>query len=284
MIKLFKVEFTKAIKNKFFLLSILIGIILCFYSAINVILSYYDDLNSLKTIAEQSNYIVNPMCPAYSLYNKWIGQEWISMTSSLFFLLLPLTAAIPYSWSYCVEKKSGYINNIYTRTNNCLYITIKFLVTFLTGVITSCIPLLFNLMLVSSFLPAIKPDVYYDIYYNMPISNIFSEFFYNSPLLYILLKIALINCFSGAFAVLAQAIGTIIKNKFIVILFPFVVVLIFNYISNVFSPNIELSPIQFLYGGGDALSRYWIIPLELTILIIGSFFIMKTKGAKKDVL
>lgn len=284
MIKLFKFEFIKATKNKLFLLSILIGIIFCCYSAIYVICCYYADLDSLKTIAEQSGCIVNPMLPAYSLYNKWIGQEWISMTSSLFFLLLPLTATLPYSWSYCIEKKTGYINNVYTRTNKHRYITIKFLVTFLAGILSAFVPILFNLMLVSSFIPAIKPDVYYDIYYNMPISYIFSEIFYNSPLLYILLKISLITCFSGAFAVFAQAIGTIIKNKFIVVLFPFVLVLIFNYISKVFFPNIELSPIQFLYGGGDTVSSCWVIPLELSVLILSSFFIMKFKGEKKDVL
>ena len=60
--------------------------------------------------------------------------------------------------------------------------------------------------------------------------------------------------------------------------------LLFNYIVNVFSGNIELSPIQFLYGGGDALTSYWIIIVELVVLLTSSFLIMKIKGEKKDVL
>ena len=284
MARLFKIEFIKATKNKLFLISVLIGIVLCVYSAVYVICSYYNDLEDLKIIAEQSECIINPMASSFSLYNKWIGQEWVSMASSLLFLLLPLTASLPYSWNYCIEKKSGYINNVFTRVNKGRYIKTKFLTTFLVGAISIFIPLLINIMIVSSFIPAAKPNVYYDIYYNMPISCVFSEMFYKTPLLYTVMKVLLISSFGGSFAVLGQATGTIIKNKFIAVLFPFVFMLLFNYIVNVFSGNIELSPIQFLYGGGDALTSYWIVISELVVLLTSSFLIMKIKGEKKDVL
>ncbi len=284
MARLFKIEFIKATKNKLFLISVLIGMVLCIYSAVYVICSYYNDLADLKIIAEKSECIINPMASSFSLYNKWIGQEWVSMASSLLFLLLPLTASLPYSWNYCIEKKSGYINNVFTRVNKSRYIKTKFLTTFLVGAISIFIPLLVNIIVVSSFIPAAKPNVYYDIYYNMPISCVFSEMFYKTPLLYTVMKILLISSFGGSFSVLGQATGTIIKNRFIVVLFPFVFMLLFNYIVNVFSENVELSPIQFLYGGGDALSSYWIVIAELFLLLTSSFLMMKIKGEKKDVL
>ena len=284
MIKLFKFEFIKATKNKMFIISILIGTILCIYSAIYVVSSYYEDLENLKIIAEQSECRINPMAASFSLYNKWIGQEWVSMASSLLFLIFPLIASLPYSWNYCIEKKSGYINNVITRVNKGHYIKTKFVTTFLIGAISIFVPLLINIMIVSSFIPAIKPNVYYDIFYNMPISYVFSEMFYKTPIVYTVMKVLLISFFGGSFAVLGQATGTIAKNKFIVVLFPFIFMLLFNYIVNVFSENVELSPIQFLYGGGDGLSNYWIAISELVVLLISSFFIMKIKGEKKDVL
>ena len=284
MKNLLKHEFTKAIKNKMFFFSLLIVTALCIYSAVFVIISYYDDINKINLIATQNECEVNPMIPAFTLYNKWIGQEWISFSSSLLFLLLPLTASLPFSWSFCKEKKIGYLNNLYIRTSPQKYLNTKYFVTFIVGVISILIPLFINLMIVSAFIPAVDPNVHYDIYYNMPVNCILSELFYTYPLLYIIIKLLIISLFSGAFAVLGQATGIIIKNKFVVVLFPFVFLLIFNYISSILSPTVELSPIQFLYGGGKILTNYWVIQLELSIFLLSSLIIIKFKGVNKDAL
>lgn len=284
MLRLFKYEFFKATKNKLFVISLSIGIALCVYSAVYSIVSYYADIENLRLIAEQSKVLINPMTASFSLYNKWIGQEWASPASSLLFLLLPLIAAIPYSWSYCTEKKNGYINSVFTRVDKCDYMKTKFFTTFFVGMISVLIPLTVNVMIVSSFIPAVKPDAFYDIYYNMPISCVFSEVFYKAPLLYLLIKGLLISLFGGSFAVLGLAVGTVINNKFVIVFFPFILALLFNYVSNVFSPSVTLSPVQFLYGGGDVLTSWWIAFSELLLMSVGSFFIMVVKGAKKDVL
>lgn len=284
MRRLFKVEMIKATKNKMFAMSLLIGTVLCIYSAIYVIVAYYGDLENMRIMIENSDCLINPMTEAFSFYNKWIGQEWISVASSLFFLLLPLSASLPYSRSYCTEKKSGYINSIFIRVSRAKYIKIKFAVTFLVGALCVLIPLLINVMIVSSFIPAVRPDVFYDMYYNMPVSCVLSVLFYKTPLLYTITKLIIISAYAGAFATLGQAVGTVIRNKFVVVLFPFIFMLLFNYVSNVFSSQTELSPIQFLYGGGDVLLSHLIVPLELFVLISGSFLIMKIRGGRKDVL
>ncbi len=284
MKRLFKYEFVKATKNKLFIISVIIGLLICLYSAVYTIESYYTELDNCEIIRQQSDCLINPMNASFSLFNRWIGQEWISVASSLFFLLCPLLATIPYSWSFSVEKKNGYINNIFIRTNKSRYVNVKFIVTFLTGGLCALIPIMVNLMVVSAFIPAVKPDVFYDIYYNMPVSNAFSQLFYEMPVVYILLKVIIIALFSGCYAVMGQATGFIIKNKFIAILLPFVFMMLYNYISNVFSPTVELSPIQYLYGGGDVLTDFRIVIVQMFIIGFVSYAVMRIKGEVKDVL
>lgn len=284
MKRMFMYEFRKATRNRLFIISLIICLVICVYSALYSINSYYREIENYKLIISQSDCLVNPMNASFSLYNRWIGQEWVSVASSLFFLLCPLITTIPYSWSYCFEKKSGYINNIYIRANRRRYVNVKYIVTFVSGALCTLIPVVVNVVIVSAFVPAVKPDIFYDIYYNMPVSNVLSQFFYTAPLFCLLLKVMIISLFSGCYAVMGQATGFIIRNKYVAVLLPFVFMMLFNYVANVFSPITELSPIQYLYGGGDVLTDFRIVTAEMLIIGFISYAVMRIKGEVKDVL
>lgn len=282
--RLFKIELTKAVKNKYFISALTVGVLLCLCFAGYSVGSYFDALEKSSLIANESGVLLNPMSASHTLYNRWIGQEWVSPSSSLFFLLLPLISALPYSRSYAEEVKSGYLNNIFIRTHKSKFLISKFFSAFSVGAVVVAIPLILNVMTVSAFIPAVKPNVYCDVYYNMPVNCVFSEMFYKMPLLFVLLKITLISFYAGCFSVLGLSIGMLFKNKFVAVLFPFVFMLLFNYISNVFSPDSELSPIQFLYGGGDVLSNIYVLITELLVLFFVPLVITKAVAMKKDAL
>ena len=62
----------------------------------------------------------------------WAGTT-LSLASALFYALLPVGAALPFSWSYCTERKSGYLKNIYTRVDKKTDLAGKTLAVFLSG-------------------------------------------------------------------------------------------------------------------------------------------------------
>ncbi len=275
MKNLFKTEFKKATHNKMFLIALTIGTALSIYSALYVIITSFSDAELLK-LKTETDGLTNPMLESNIVYNKWIGAEWNAFTSSLFFLLLPLISTLPFSSSFCVEKKIGYINNIFTRTKRKNYINAKFAATFSVGFLSAFIPVLINLMIVTSFFPMLKPKLCYDIYYTAYITDIFSELFYTYPLLHLILKVVLICTFAGSFAVFGQAIGMFSRNKYIAVFSPCIFFIVFNYVSRIILPfETSVSPIQFLYGGGVQVTSVFVIPAELFILIFGSFFVMR---------
>ncbi len=285
MKNLYTLEIKKSLLNKFFIAAVVIGSLICVYSACICILGHYNGLALAEELSNGNTYIENPALSASSLFNRWIGQEWNSFASSLFFLLLPLISSIPYSWSYLSEKKCGYMNNVFTRTKKGLYLKAKFTASFISGFLCAVIPMVLNVIIVSAFIPAIKPNVFWDMYYNMPIISVFSEMFYKAPFLFVIFKIMLTGIFGGSFAVLGMSLGTVVKNKFVVVSLPFVFILLFNYLSNViFSPLFEVSPVQFLYGGGDPITNWLVILIEITVLISLSAMLIRLRGEKRDAL
>ncbi len=285
MRNLYKTELKKAILNKYFAICLLICSGICIYSAISSISGYFRDLNYSETFSSLYGYTENPALACSSLFNNWVGADWNAFTSSLLFLLMPLIASIPYSWSFASEKKSGYLNNIFTRVKRITYLKAKLFATFTTGFLCLFIPIVLNIMTVSSFIPAAKPNVFWDIHYNAPVTSVFSEMFYETPVFFIIFKTVLISFFGGCYSITGLATGSIIRNKFVAVSFPFVFALLFNYISNVFlPPTFEISPIQFLYGGGNQPSSSLMIVFEITVMLLFSFIALKYRGEKIDAL
>ena len=49
------------------------------------------------------------------VFQKWIGANWSSLYSWLYFMLLPLLLAIPYGGTFLEDIKTGYVKNVFTR-------------------------------------------------------------------------------------------------------------------------------------------------------------------------
>ena len=70
-----KLEMEKALKNRMFLLSLIIGIIPAVMSAMYNILNTMQSISSLKEIYDTPSYYIE----GFSLMNSWMGGEaWIS--------------------------------------------------------------------------------------------------------------------------------------------------------------------------------------------------------------
>lgn len=282
---LLKTEFYKMTHNKYFIISLLIGILLTVISAITMVLQYFQMLEYDQLSLDQLGYMQNPYIPIQTLYNHWIGGEFSSLTYSLFYLLLPILASVPYGWSIFDEIKNGTIRNVLIRVNRIKYFWGKYFITFLSGGITVTLPLIINILLVSLFIPAIKPDVCYDIYYGVFQPDIWSNLFYTKPLIYLLLFLILNFLFSGLFATFSLAISFGLRNKIAVMLFPFFFLLIIHYTKNLF-PNalkFEISPLNFLHASMiEEVKNPTVIFVEFCLLLIYSIVIL-IKRKKIDV-
>ena len=101
-----KLEIHKAIKNKLFVISVLLG---CAITILSLI--YQVNVSSLDFAASGKN----PMISAYTVFSTWIGGDGYSLGASVYFFIFPLLISIPYGWSYCEEKKNGYIGAVVVK-------------------------------------------------------------------------------------------------------------------------------------------------------------------------
>ena len=275
-------EIKKAFTNKLFLLSFLTAAAIALYAAVFSILSYYKYVEADSLSASLSGYSMNPELPGITLFTSWIGADHVSPAASLFYLLLPLIAALSYGWSYCSECKSGYIKNITTRTSKNNYFLSKYIAVFLSGGTVVTVPILLNIMAVSAFIPAVQPDVFYDVYYAEHPWSTLTPLFYAHPVIYMLLKIAATFIFAGLISEICICVAFVSKNKFTTTFTPFFLLLFINYLSNTIGNIPQISPIQFLHTGKVWVSL-GVICFEMVLLFFVTFSVTLVRGKKNDI-
>lgn len=285
-LNMIRLECKKAVFNKFFLLAILIGCGITASSFVPDIQPYYRDLSLLQKV--QGSY--NPCLPLESLFNHWIGSEAISAGSGNFFFIFPLLIAIPYGWSYCAERRSGYLRSVVLRAGRLRYYGAKYLAVFVSGGLAMVIPLLFNFLVTALFVPAVTPDPSYITGYGISGTSLLSLLFYTRPFLYIFLYLLLDFAFCGLLTCLCFALAAFIKSRVAVVVLPLFILLAFQYFCNSFiyasftGIHKELSPMYFLRPVPAAYDTSWaIIGVEAAILFLFTFFFSVVRGARHEI-
>lgn len=275
-----KTELKKAFNNKLFVTAVVISSLIAIAAAVVASLSYLQTANRFG----EGN---NPWLPVGTVYRYWIGDDGGSVMPYVFYTLLPLTASFAYGWSYSYELKSGYIKNVLIRTTKTRYFISKYIATFLSGFAVAAMPLVLNILLVGCFVPAVKPDVFYNFSYLHYSGLMFSDLFFKHPILYIAAMIFLASVFAGLYAVMSLALSMLIKNRIAVTTVPFLLLLMFNYLTgmymDVFNEVGELSPLKFLHVTTGNLVYLHIALIEIIVLFIITFSLTVVRGVKKDV-
>jgi ABC-type transport system involved in multi-copper enzyme maturation permease subunit len=284
------VECKKAIFNKFFLMVIVIGCIITLFSFFPRVQTYYHDMALDARLSAEQDVVYNSYAPMESLFAYWIGDDSMTSGSVLYFFLFPLLIAIPFGWSYCSERRSGYIKNMVIRAGRTKYHLSKYIALFLSGGLAMVMPLLFNFLLTAMFVPAVLPDVSYITGYGIGANSLFSMLFYTHPFAYVFTYLAVDFVFCGLLACLCFAVSSFIKNRVIVVLLPFFILLGFHYFCYSFiytSMSIvysELSPMHFLRPVPAAYDTNWIIvTVEIAILFIVTFFATVVRWRRHEI-
>lgn len=279
-IRLVLMECKKAFRNKYFYISLAVGMVFA-------LMAFLYDVGKYEVFQENvSQMSGNPMMPARGLYNLWIGGESHSLGYTLFYTLLPLLASIPFGWSYCKEKNNGYLKCVVTRCRKRTYYLAKYIAVFLSGGMVILLPLLMNFLLTACFVPASKPSIIYYMYYAVQHGTMWSDIFYKHPTVYVVLYLFLDFIFGGLFATLSYAFSIFVKNWLAVTILPFLCILGLHYSRVLLAYKVykEISPINFLHAtciennvdGG-------IVIVEGLIFLLVPLFAILREGDRGDI-
>lgn len=268
-----RLEIHKALRNKLFYGSILIGCAITMLSLVYNTGIYQADFATVNGSASN----LNPMQAVNSLFNRWIGGEPFSLGSSIYFFVFPLLVAIPYGWSYCEEKQCGYIRMMVVRSGKRDYFLSKYIAVFISGGLAMVIPLLFNFYLTSLFIPAAMPNPMYCTNNGIFFNSLMSMLYYSMPFLYVFLYLCIDFLFCGLIACISFGVTSFVRHRPIVVILPLFFLLGFHYSRQFFftTPTViykEISPMFFLHPVAAIYNASWaVIIIEAVALFIITF-------------
>ena len=121
-----KIEFQRLFRSVTFYISLGIGLILTMTQFVMVGLQesmHILDAYSPKGISEPSG--------VFSSYFGMAGPPLVYR--QIYYLILPILAVFAYATTFCADHNSGYVKNLYTRTNKKYYYAAKYIVSCTAG-------------------------------------------------------------------------------------------------------------------------------------------------------
>ncbi len=253
MKNIMRLEIHKALKNKLFVIPVLLGCALTVLSLVYCVNVYHHDIVSSGIAHMSTQNGFNPNIPAYTLFNDWAGGEGFSLGTSVYFFIFPLLISIPYGWSYSEEKKKGYVGSVAARSGKLPYFLSKYAAVFISGGLAMILPLVFNFFLSMLFFPAIVPEVTYCTVYGIFASSLMSGLFYTHPFLYVFFYLCLDFVYCGLLACISLAASAWVRQKWVVVILPLFFCLAITYGQRFIytSPTTvqykQISPLYFLH-------------------------------------
>lgn len=278
-------ELKKAFNNKWFIGTLAVLTLLAVASAIGA-KEFFDEIYSGQL--EQSK-VADPDFPMTSMYTYLLFTRSDQPASEVFYILFPLAAVLPYSWSLCAEKNSTYLENIYTRIERTRYLTAKTIATFSSSFIAIAIPLTINIVVTACLIPTFETDISAVMYNGIDTGRLWSSFFYNQPIAYCVLFTLLASVFGGLWACAAQITGALasrpdklIASSYLLLycLQAFEEKLLFCIWGNSLE-GLSLSPLEFIRGATAMslrTSEFSFIPWMILLFGIWLIFLLLNKN------
>ena len=266
-----RLELIRAFKNKLFLFALAVGLILAIANVI---------LIALPASFSEAMWDVSPSFKTQqppSFFSHWIGLTPFTITTSIFYYILPLLACIPYGASLCSDITSRFSSQLVTRVGRLRYFTAKALSAVLVAGTTLVVPLFVNIVFVACLLPQIMPGPSTHLYAVMA-NSMLADFFYERPWAYIWVFLALTFFGAGLFGLLSTTLSFFIHNPFIVTLAPFLFCLALQFatqgtILEGFTPLNSLQPSQ------PYPAVFWIVISLMVLTFVLLAVVIARKGA-----
>lgn len=222
MKSLLKIELCRAFKNPMLLVSLLVG---CGVAIVHIFTNVIPASKWLPAVALSGE-------SPHSVFNNAMGFTAYSIESIIFMYIFPILAALPFADSFYTDVKSGFVKNVFIRTQKSNYLAAKYVSVFLSAGVAVVIPLMINLIITAAILPSVLPEPYTSGF-PIGLNGMWSGLYFTDPYLYVFLYFILDFVLAGILACAALAMSFIVSNRFIVLLSPFVICIFLHMIGGV---------------------------------------------------
>jgi len=264
---------------KFFLHRVIynkaVYVMLLFGTAIAV-LHIFQDAIAFISFSNDSPFLYTP-------YQSWIEFGISSNYRYIFFLLLPIIAAIVFSDTYARDLQTGYFKAIVARGKMKSYFTGLYVTNFIIAGITVSIPLLINLYLAFMTMPNIKPDPVLDL---NPLgfgTTMFPDLYYNFPLIHTFLYILLAFIFAGMYATISLSVSFYIQSRFFIIISSFIINMFLTIVLN-YTEKYAWVPSNFLTQLSGQPGVSFTVVASIFIIGLTSSTLFYVNGVKRRVI
>lgn len=257
MARILRFELKRAFINVNFVISILIGMLICFADIVLFI----------------SNFGIST---EHILIQGWIGTDFQFFGNSLYYILLPVIACLPFAGSHFEDMQSGYEKNICIKTSKRHYLMAKNLAVALSGFASVSLPLALDLFIMAGLYPNWKPEKLTFLCAGIIDIKPFAELFNTHPALYALVFILLAGLLGSLLGLMSLSVSRWCRSFFSVTVFPFAIYTILSVVfvsetgENIMSIMEMVNPLQRftttyskLFGG---MAGIYIVFLLLRIL------------------
>jgi hypothetical protein len=284
-----RVEMGKALKSPFFWASVAIGCVIAAYSAVVVMQTYFTQAAAVASYEAETGIKYYTANYVYTPFGRWIALEHHTLGSAVFYFVFPLLATLPYGWSYCAERNSGYEKNCVVRSGRLSYHLSKLLAVFTSGGLAMAIPLAFSFLSLALFLPLNPPHVSELLYLGITPPHLFSMMFYAQPYMYVACFTLMGFVFCGLIACLCYTASLFVKNSVVVTLIPFALLVAvqyaFGYLTGIF-PALSFnnaSPMDFLNGQSASTTLGVVAAVAVALACLSFAAVLVARGRKYDV-
>ena len=196
-------------------------------------------------------------------------------TASILAMLFPILVSIPYTSSYIIDMKSGYLKYILTRTKITNYIIIRIIINGLVGGFV----LFISLSIAFIMFVLLKGTNSSEIYSQ---TIIFKDVLNTNPYLYVLL--ILLNSFvcGFVFATFGLGFSTLLKNTYLTILFPFLFYILSGTLLVRFNPLFHAAVTYVLDYGGSSITTVIVYDLIMLLIGITTFVLGVSKNVEQE--
>lgn len=225
----------------------------------------------------------------HSVYTIWMGGFNGSIYASLFYLLVPLLAAIPMADTWLSDRQSGYYQFVQTRNKTKQYFRGLYVCNFTAGGLVTIFPLAINLYACFLLVPDEKPDLILWDTHTVSLygkETLFPSVFYDYPLLHICLFLFFAFCIGGLLAGVALAFSGLLKNIFMVWVSVFVLNYLYESLAGIVCKNGAATyyPLTYAHQVAPLGEMELSVMVTLMILLLGITIIGMCWGAKRHEL
>ena len=269
-----KMEVRRALGNYRFFAALAAGLFLVFWHFIQFSIPY---------MAYQEVYSNGYMLYPHNVYERCMLGDIYGLQVHIFALCLPVLAALPFGASAYEDTRGGYDQNILSRTDRKYYFTAKCAAAFLSGALVVLIPVLTDFLLNMCLYPTIRGDITTG-WDGAAIGGMLPEFYYAHPFFYTLMIWSFIGLFGGIYAVMALSVSRLASNVFIVLLFPALIQMFYNFTCSLADVPSWETTCYFDLAQSARYMRAWKPLCVAAGFLALSLFMYGMMARKKDVL